>query len=127
MLAQAQSELGEGGSNNKKPEKSLRRIYTNVPYTEKEQNWLVEFKTLIAKHPENKIPDYWNDGLNLAFVYSTECQIEKAYKRMIDYLKWYNDYFPMNIQPEDKAIKLLNKLENENRLANKEEQEILSQ
>jgi hypothetical protein len=94
--------------NNKKPEKSLRRIYTNVPYTEKEQNWLVEFKTLIAKHPENKIPDYWNDGLNLAFVYSTECQIEKAYKRMIDYLKWYNDYFPMNIQPEDKAIKLLN-------------------
>ncbi len=74
--------------NNKKLEKSLRRIYTNVPYTEKEQNWLVEFKAIIANHPENKLPDYWNDALNLAFVYSTECQIEKAYKRMIDYLKW---------------------------------------
>ena len=94
--------------NNKKLEKSLRRIYTNVPYTEKEQNWLIEFKAIIANHPENRLPDYWNDALNLAFVYSTECQIEKAYKRMIDYLKWYNGFFPMNIQPHDKSIKLLN-------------------
>lgn len=95
-------------TNNKKPEKALRRIYINVPYTEREQKWLADFKIIIAKHPENRIPDYWNDGLNLAYIYSTECKLEKAYKRMIDYFKWYNDNFPMNIQPEDKSIKLLN-------------------
>ena len=94
--------------NKKKQEKTLRRIYNNVPYTDKEKEWLYEFKTMIANHPENKLPDYWNDAYNLAYIYSTECKIEKAYKRMIDYFKWYSEHFPMNIQPEDKAIKLLN-------------------
>ena len=28
----------------KKPEKALRRIYNNVPFTEKEKEWLLEFK-----------------------------------------------------------------------------------
>ena len=92
----------------KKPEKALRRIYNNVPFTEKEKEWLLEFKKIISNHPENRIPDYWNDGYNLAYIYSTECKLEKAYNRMIDYFKWYSKTFPMNIQPEDKAIKLLN-------------------
>ena len=94
--------------NRKKPEKSLRRIHRNVPYTDLEKKWIIEFKLIIASHPENKIPDDWNDGLNLAFIYSTECKLNKAYNRMIDYLKWYDNHFPMNIQPEDKCIKLLN-------------------
>ena len=94
--------------NKKKPEKSLRRIYINVPFNDLEKKWLVEFHKMINDHPENVFPDYWNDGLNLSYIYSTECNIEKAYKRLIDYFKWYNDHFPMNIQPEDKSIKLLN-------------------
>jgi hypothetical protein len=94
--------------NKKKPEKTLRRIHINVPFTDLEKNWLLEFHKMINDHPENVFPDYWNDGLNLSYIYSTECNIEKAYKRLIDYFKWYNDHFPMNIQPEDKSIKLLN-------------------
>ena len=94
--------------NKKKPEKSLRRIYINVPFNDLEKNWLVEFHKMINDHPENVFPDYWNDGLNLSYIYSTECDIGKAYKRLIDYFEWYNKIFPMNIQPEDKSIKLLN-------------------
>ena len=94
--------------NEKKPEKSLRRIYINVSYTEKENEWLSKFKSLIASHLENRIPDYWNDGLNLSYIYSTERKLDKAYTKMIDYFKWYSENFPMNIQPEDKIIKLLN-------------------
>lgn len=94
--------------NKKKPEKTLRRIHINVPFTDQENIWLAEFHQMINNHPENVFPDYWNDGLNLSYIYSTECNIEKAYKRLIDYFKWYNQHFPMNIQPEDKSIKLLN-------------------
>jgi len=94
--------------NKKKPEKTLRRIHINVPFTDQENIWLSEFHQMINDHPENVFPDYWNDGLNLSYIYSTECNIEKAYKRLIDYFKWYNQHFPMNIQPEDKSIKLLN-------------------
>ena len=94
--------------NKKKPEKSLRRIHINVPFDEREKNLLKKFKEIIKSHPENKIPDFWNDGLNLSYIYSTECDLEKGYKRMINYFKWYYETFPLNIQPEDKSIKLLN-------------------
>ena len=33
----------------KKPEKALRRIYTNVEFTQKEKEWLSEFKKVIAE------------------------------------------------------------------------------
>lgn len=92
----------------KKPEKALRRIYYNTPLTELEENWIIEYNKIISSHPENVLPDYWNDAINLRFIYSTECDLDKAYKRMLDYLKWYRETYPLNIQPEDKTIKLLN-------------------
>lgn len=93
---------------NKKPEKNLRRIFINVPFLEIENKWLDKYKEIIAKHPENKLPDYWNDGLNLAYIYSTECKLEQSYKRMIEYFKWYKSFFPLNIQPGDKVVQVLN-------------------
>ena len=92
----------------KKPEKNNRRIFVNVPYLEIEKVWLKAYKEIIEKHPENKLPEYWNDGLNLAYIYSVECKLDKAYKRMIDYFKWYKGFFPLNIQPGDKCSKVLN-------------------
>ena len=92
----------------KKPEKNNRRIFVNVPYLEIEKIWLKAYKEIIEKHPENKLPEYWNDGLNLAYIYSVECKLDKAYKRMIDYFKWYKGFFPLNIQPGDKCSKVLN-------------------
>ena len=92
----------------KKPEKNIRRIFINVPYLEVEQKWLESYKEIIAKHPETKLPDFWNDGLNLAYIYSTECKLEKSYQRMIEYFQWYKKYFPLNIQPSDKVIEILN-------------------
>ena len=63
----------------KKPEKNVRRIHINVPFIEIEQKWLKEFKNIIDSHPENKIPDYWKEGFNLAYIYSTDCKLDKAY------------------------------------------------
>ena len=94
--------------NEKKPEKNNRRIFVNVPFLDIEKNWLEKYKEIIAKHPENKLPDYWNDGLNLTFIYSVECKLDKAYQRMIDYFKWYKNFFPLNIQPGDKCVQVLN-------------------
>ena len=62
----------------KKPEKNNRRIFVNVPYLEIEKIWLKAYKEIIEKHPENKLPEYWNDGLNLAYIYSVECKLDKA-------------------------------------------------
>ena len=54
------------------------------------------------------MPDFWNDGLNLAYIYSTECKLEKSYKRMAEYFEWYKKNFPLNIQPTDKVVEILN-------------------
>ena len=91
-----------------RPEKNVRRIFVNVPLLDVEKKWLEDFKKILAKHPETKLPDYWNDGLNLAFIYATECRLEKSYKRMVEYFNWYKQYFPINIQPGDKCLKILN-------------------
>ena len=96
--------------NNKKPEKSLRRIFYNTPYTEYENNKIKTYKRIINSHPENKelFPKNWNDALNLMFIYSTDCDLEKAYERMIKYFKWYNNFFPLSFTPKDKVIEILN-------------------
>jgi hypothetical protein len=94
--------------NDKRPEKALRRIFLGVPYTEIEENWIKEFKAEIALHPEMKLPDYWNDAINLRFVYATECNIKKSYERLERYFQWDKSYFPMVIQPGDKTFQLLN-------------------
>ena len=91
-----------------KPEKSLRRIFYNVPLYDFEKKLLIEYNTLINSHPENKLPDYWDNALNLRFIHATECNIKKSYERMLKYIDWYHNMFPMNIQPGDKIYKLLN-------------------
>ena len=92
----------------KRPEKNLRRIFINVPFLDIENQWLQKYKEIIAQHPDNKLPDFWNDGLNLAYIYSTECKLEKSYKRMIEYFQWFKNFFPLNIQPGDKCVQVLN-------------------
>lgn len=92
----------------KKAEKSLRRIYLNVPYNEKEEKWLSDYKKIIKSHPENELPSFWNDAWNLIFIYATECKLENSYKRMMTYIDWMNKRFPITITPEDNALKLLN-------------------
>ena len=96
--------------NKKKPEKSLRRIYFNTEYTNYEKNKIIEFKKIINSHKENLhlFPNYWNDSWNLMFIYSTDCDLEKGYNRMITYFKWYNNFFPLSFTPNDKAIEILN-------------------
>ena len=91
-----------------KPEKSLRRIFNNVPIYDFEKKLLLEFNEMINSHPEFKLPDYWNDDINLRFIHATECDIKKSYERMIKYIDWFNNMFPMEIQPGDKIYQLLN-------------------
>ena len=94
--------------NEKKPEKALRRIFLGVPFTDLEKKWINEFKEEIFSHPEIQLPESWNDAINLRFVYATECNIKKSYERMIKYINWHANMFPMTIQPGDKLYKLLN-------------------
>lgn len=91
----------------KKPEKNNRRIFINVPFLEIENSWLEKYKELIKQNPV-QFPEYWNDGLNLAYIYSTGCDLKKAFKRMTEYFDWYREFFPLNIQPGDKCVKVLN-------------------
>jgi hypothetical protein len=96
--------------NNKKPEKALRRIFFNTKYTNYENEKIKQYKKIIKSHPENLkyFPDYWNDAYNLMFIYSTDCDLPKAYERMIKYFHWYQNFFPLTFKPKDKAIEILN-------------------
>ena len=95
--------------NPKKPNKSLRRVYYNVPYTDQEKKWIEEFKQLINSHPEIQLPDFFEDYLLLAFIYSTCCNLQESYKRVVDYLKFSNSTFPVVIKPNSKLIEILNR------------------
>ena len=95
--------------NVKKPNKSLRRIFYNVPYTDLEKKWISDFKSIINNHPETQIPDYFGDYMHLIFIYSTNCKLEESYKRLVDYLKFCKETFPILITPNSKLIEILNK------------------
>ena len=92
----------------KKPEKALRRIYYNTPFTDLENKWLEEYEQIIKKNPDIKIPDNCNSSLKLMFIYSENCNLQKAYNRMIEYIKWHSSFFPLNFTPRDKAFDILN-------------------
>ena len=95
--------------NAKNPNKSLRRIFYNVPYTNQEKKWISDFKAIINNHPETQIPDYFEDYMHLIFIYSTNCKLEESYKRLVDYLKFCKKTFPILITPNSKIIEILNK------------------
>lgn len=95
--------------NHKKPNKSFRRIYYNVPYTDNEKQWIEDFKKIINNHPETQIPDYIQDYLFLTFIYSTNCDLEESYKRLVNYIKFCKETFPVVITPQSKIIEILNK------------------
>ena len=93
---------------NNKPENSIRRIFTNVPFTKFEKKWLKELKEIIDEHSDIVIPSGWDDGMSLGCVYSALGDIEFAYEIMVDYIKWFETTFPMIITPRDKSWELLN-------------------
>jgi len=93
---------------NKKPENSIRRIFTNVPFTNFEKKWLKELKEIIDQQSDIMIPSGWDDGMSLGCVYSALGDIEFAYEIMVDYIKWFETTFPMIITPKDKSWELLN-------------------
>ena len=95
--------------NRKKPNKSLRRVHFNVPYTDQEKKWIEDFKQLINSHPEIQLPDFFEDYLLLAFIYSTGCDLKESYKRVVDYLKFSSSTFPVIIKPNSKLIEIINK------------------
>ena len=58
--------------NEKNPEKTLRRIYINVPYSNLEKKWISDYKKILSFHEESesfKFDDYyWEDDVNLMFI-----------------------------------------------------------
>ena len=95
--------------NLKKPNKTFRRIYYNVPYTEQEKKWIEEFKQIINSHPETQLPDFFDDYLLLAFIYATSVDMEESYKKIVAYIKFSRETFPIVIKPNSKFIEILNK------------------
>ncbi len=91
-----------------KPENSVRRIFTNVPFTDFEKRWLKELQKIIDSNPDEVIPDEWDDGMSLGCIYSALGDIKFAYEIMLDYINWFETTFPMKITPKDKSWELLN-------------------
>ena len=94
--------------NQKNPKKSFRRIFYNVPYTDLEKQWLQEFKGIINHH-KLQLPDYFEDYLLLAFIYDTQCNHEKSFKQLVNYLNFCKKTFPLIITPKSKVRDILNK------------------
>ena len=95
--------------NLEKPNKTFRRIYYNVPYTDQEKKWIEEFKQIIKSHPETQLPDFFDDYLLLAFIYATSVKMEESYKKLVNYIKFSRETFPVVIKPNSKFIEILNK------------------
>ena len=94
--------------NREKPQNSVRRIFTNVPFTDFEKKWLKELQKIIDSHPDDDIPIGWDDGMSLGCIYSALGDIQFAYEIMRDYINWWETTFPMVITPKDKSCELLN-------------------
>ena len=95
--------------NRKKPENSYRKIYYDVPVLEHEKYYINKLKEIINKHPEIKLPDFFDDELLLRFLYADDCELDKVFKRITKYIEWSNKTFPLIIQPKSKYIEILNK------------------
>ena len=95
--------------NRKKPENSYRKIYYDVPVLEHEKYYINKLKEIINKHPEIKLPDFFDDELLLRFLYADDCELDKVFKRITKYIEWSNKTFPLVIQPKSKYIEILNK------------------
>ena len=92
----------------KKPENSIRRIFTNVPFTDFEKKWLKDLQKIIDANDDLNIPMGWDDGMSLGCIYSALGDIEFAFEIMKDYINWFESTFPMKIVPKDKSWELLN-------------------
>ena len=93
---------------NKKPIKSIRRVFYKMPYTNDEKQWLIDFKQLINSK-SLKLPYYFDDYLLLAFIYSDRGKLDDSFKRLEKYIKFSNETFPMEINPNSKIFEILNK------------------
>lgn len=93
---------------NKKPTKSIRRVFYKMPYTNDEKQWLIDFKQLINSK-SLKLPYYFDDYLLLSFIYSDGAKLDNSLKRLIKYIKFANETFPMEINPNSRIIEILNK------------------
>ena len=93
---------------NKKPIKSIRRVFYKMPYTNNEKQWLIDFKQLINSK-SLKLPYFFDDYLLLAFIYSDGGKLDNSIKRLIKYIKFSNETFPMEINPNSRIIEILNK------------------
>ena len=93
--------------NQKKPKKTFRRIFYNTPYSELEKNWIQEFKQIINAN-QTQLPDYFGDYLLLAFIYSTNCDLEKSHKNLVKYLAFCKKTFPLILTPSSKIREILN-------------------
>lgn len=95
--------------NEKKPWKSIRKIYFDVQYNQYENNLLKQFKLVLkeyCKKVQIAFPEGWNDEDNLRYIYSTNCNIDKAINDMIVHFEWRRTTFPIKIT--NKVIDILN-------------------
>ena len=95
--------------NKKKPIKSIRRVFYNMQYTDYENKLFNEFKQLLNKHPELKLPDFFLDYFILMFAYARGGDLEASYKMIVEYLEFSNKMFPITITPNSKIVEILNK------------------
>ena len=95
--------------NNKKPIKSIRRIFYNTKYNDYENKMINELKRIINSHSELKLPEFFYDYFILMFVYARGGDLNASYQQIIEYINFSQRMFPFTITPKSKIVEILNK------------------
>jgi hypothetical protein len=102
---------------NKRPERSLRRIFEDkldfLPF-ELEQMELLEKEIKIYNENKNKkkdftpliLPPTWKKYDSLRFLHATMFKVDRSIRILVSHFEWRKSYFPFSITP--KAVELLN-------------------
>ena len=97
--------------NPKKPERTLRMIFTNVTFLEYEDMKLKEFYEKVEKNKSNpkkklELPKWWNECDTRRFLQATSFNLDKSIEYIKKQIEWRRTFFPFTIT--DNIIKILN-------------------
>ena len=98
--------------NPKKPEKTLRMIFTNVEFTDYENRMLEAFYSRVdflnKKNPTKKLilPKWWKESDTRRFLQATSFTIDKSIEYIRQQITWRESFFPFTIN--DHIIEILN-------------------
>ncbi|EAR86555.2 CRAL TRIO domain protein (macronuclear) [Tetrahymena thermophila SB210] len=84
--------------------KAGRKIYHNTQFSAFEQQGIAQFKQVLEKDQEIKLPSDWTDVDNLKMCYSARFDMQKCIKQTKEHIAWRNDVDMHTIDEESKKL-----------------------